>query len=164
MLLVFFSHCRVTQIERFELFYNHVGDNRAGEPFIVGGNDVPRRPFGTGVIKGTLKSVHVVVPLAPFSHVGKRKFPVLLRCIDTSEQAALLLSLREVEEEFQDDDSIPDKVLLKVVYLVEAMLPDTLSLVFWRQHLQIQNLLVDSDDQHFFVVGAIKNSNPAARR
>jgi hypothetical protein len=44
------------------------------------------------------------------------------------------------------------------------MLPDTLSLVFWRQHLQIQNLLVDSDDQHFFVVGAIKNSNPAARR
>jgi len=41
--------------------------------------------FSAGVIKGVLKSLHVVVPIAPLFGIGKGKRPALLRRIDARE-------------------------------------------------------------------------------
>ena len=39
-----------------------LGHNQVAEPFVVGGDDVPRRIFGAGLGENVLKSLRVIVP------------------------------------------------------------------------------------------------------
>ena len=163
ILAVFFAGDRVVQFEGFELFDNHFGDGRAGEPFMVCGDDVPRRVFCAGVIKGVLESTHVVVPIGALFDVGKGKLPVFLRCIDARQETAFLFFLREIEKEFQYHDPVPNEILFKIIDLVKAVFPKVLSLRSGRQSLQIQELRMDANDQHLFVVRTVKNPDPPPR-
>src|ERR1039458_10242374 len=43
------AHLGVTQFERLQCIHDHLGDNQAGEPFMVRGDDMPWRIISGGI-------------------------------------------------------------------------------------------------------------------
>src|SRR5436190_1691103 len=85
------------------------GSHRADdprEPFVVGGHDVPRRVLRCRVADRVLVGAHVVAPVRALLRVVRGELPVLLRLLEPLEEAALLLALRDVQEELPDDDAV----------------------------------------------------------
>ena len=153
----------VAEVEGFEFGDDDVGDGGAGEPLVVGGDDVPGRPFGAGVVEGVLEGVHVVVPEGALFGVVDGELPVLLGRVDAREEALLLLLLRDVEEEFEDVDAVADEVVLEVVDLLEAVPPDFLLVLRLGGELLVaEDFGVDADDQDLLVVGAVEDADAPA--
>src|ERR1039458_6170354 len=55
-------------------------------------------------------------------------------------------------------------MLLKMIDLVEAALPDSRSMRAGWQSLRIKSLRVDADNEHLFVIGTVEDGDSAARR
>ncbi len=62
------------------------GNGRSAEPFVVGGDDVPGRPFGAGMVEAVLKGGLVFVPMTTFFNVGCSELPVFLWRIQASHE------------------------------------------------------------------------------
>src|SRR6266545_5756339 len=133
---------------------------QAGEPLVVGGDDVPGGVGGGRAPDHVLVGVHVGVPVLALPGVLGRELPVFLRLLEAAQEALLLLLARHVEEELPDHDPVVVEVLLEMVDVLEKVLADALGEAGRRQLLAGQELRVDADHQHFLVVGAVEDADP----
>jgi hypothetical protein len=60
-----------------------------------------------------LERPHVVVPVRPFGQVGRGELPLLAWLVEASEEAPLLLPLRDAKEELHDLGPVPVQVALE---------------------------------------------------
>ena len=65
------------EIEGVEGFENGAGDDEAGEPLVVGGDDVPGRMLGGGLLNHFFVSFLIILPEAALLNVGHGKLPIL---------------------------------------------------------------------------------------
>jgi hypothetical protein len=137
-------------------------DDDAGEPFIIGGHDVPRGLFGGGVTDHLLVGCHVVVPEPAFTDVGGGELPVFGGIIQAFEEAAFLFLFGNMEEELTDDDSVAGEVAFEVADICEAVFPDLRGDQLRGQLLAGQQFGVHTDDEGLFVVTAVEDADMAA--
>src|SRR6185312_1400293 len=163
-LLLLRAHLWVCKVEVFDCFHDRRRDNKPGEPFVVGRHHVPWRVLGCCGGDRLLVCAHVVTPVLALSHVRSREFPVLLRVVEALHEALLLLLARHVQEEFEDDDALPGKVILEAHDVGEPFVPDALADELRRQFLILQNSFVHAHNQDFLVIGTIEYSNPPTLR
>jgi len=104
---------REMQIELFQRGDDRRSDHHAGEPFVVGRDDVPRRRRGRGVRDRILIGRLVAIPQLPFLDIGHREFPVLRRVFQPAEEALTLLLLGDVEEELQHHGAVARQIALE---------------------------------------------------
>src|SRR5207247_10751651 len=109
-----------------EFWDEDVGDCDVGEPFLIGGYHVPRRPFSARVAEYVFERLVIIVPARPFLHIVRGKLPILFRCIQAGQETPALLFARDVEKEFQYLNAVVDQITLEVVNLTEASLPNVL--------------------------------------
>ena len=96
--------------------------------------------------------------------VGHGELPVLVWFLQAVEEAPALLLLGHVQEQLHDLEAVVDEITLPVVDVAEAALPHVaLGSRSWEM-LPGQEVRVDADDQHFFVVGAVEDGDIAPSR
>lgn len=118
--------------------------------------------FGGCVANHIFVGVHVVFPEAPLFDIGRRKFPIFFGAFEAVKEAAFLFLAGDVEEEFSDDDAVVSEVGFEIVDVFVALFPDVLSEELGRQLLFLEQLGVDTDDEDFFVIGAVKDPDASA--
>src|ERR1700757_37316 len=64
-----------------------------------------------------------------------------------------------MKEKFSHHHAISRQILFEVANVFETFLPDLFADQFWRQLLLRQEFRMHPDDEHFFVIAAIKNSD-----
>src|SRR5712692_756585 len=101
--LQFLALCRInfgiSEVQFFECVHDRCRDDQPRIPFVVGGDDVPRRMLSRGMLDHFLVGGHVVAPEAALTDVGGRKLPVLRGLFEPPQEALALLPFREVEKE-----------------------------------------------------------------
>ena len=90
-----------------------MGNDQPGILLIVGWYYIPRRVMGAGGVQAGLISLHVVPPIFPLVNVREAELPVLVRLINTLEEALPLLVFREMEEDLYDPGSIAVEMFLR---------------------------------------------------
>ncbi len=150
------------QIEILEGFEDSARNDETREPFVVGGNDVPRRVLGGGLLNHFLVSFLIILPEAALLNVGHGKLPILFGIFEALEEALLLFFLGEMKEEFADDDAVAREVALESVDVLVALLPDVLGDEAFGQFLRAKKRRVDADDEDFLVVRAVEDTDFAA--
>ncbi len=132
---------------------------------MVGGDDVPGRVLGGGVVEGLLKGLLVIVPVLALLHVVHGELPVFVRAVDALQKALLLLLFRYVEEELQDHRAVEVQVALHLVDRAVAVLPERIVNVLHRldaRNALIENILgMHAGHQHLFVVRAVEDADAA---
>src|SRR5260370_30106546 len=68
----------------------------------------------TGGTEAGLIRLHVLLPVVSLLDIGDAEFPVLIRLIDTFEEALSLFFLRDMEEELNHARTIAMQVVLQV--------------------------------------------------
>ena len=124
-----------------------LADEQVSKPLSVGRYDVPGRMCGTGSFEHRGERGLIVVPEESFVEVTEREFPVLVGFIETVLQPLPLLVLRDVKEQLHDRRSFVDEHLLEGVDVGVAPLPPFGG-----------NEVMDTNDEHIFVVRAIERS------
>src|SRR5262245_47191752 len=114
-LLPFFRvDLRVREIEVFHRFNDRGGDGETSEPPAVGWDDEPGCVLRCGGANGRFVRVLVVVPKPAFVYVRGGELPVLLWSVEALHEALFLLLGRQVQKEFEDDDSLTGEIVLEV--------------------------------------------------
>ena len=122
-LALLLGHLGPAEVESLDRVDEDPGDEGLGEPLVVGGDDVPRRPGRRGGGERGLEGGHVLVPERPLGDVGRVELPLLAGRVEPGEEALLLLLLRDVEEELHDLRPVPVEVALEGVDVLVAFLP-----------------------------------------
>src|SRR6185295_18558805 len=92
---------RILEVEALQRVHDDFGNRYTREPFVIGGNDEPRRVFGARRRQRILVCGHVVVPALALVEVGRLKLPVLGGLVEPRQQTPPLLLFRHVEEELE---------------------------------------------------------------
>src|SRR3954451_11847285 len=153
---------RELQIEAFERGDDGRADHDAGEPFVIGRHDMPRRRWRRGVPDDVLIDRLIALPARALGNVAHRELPVFRRLLQPGQEALALLLFGDVEEELQDDCAVAREIALEGGDVLEALLPDVLGDEPWRQLLGFEDLGMDARDQAFLVVGTVEDANAAA--
>ncbi len=122
-----FVHVGEGEVKIVEGFEDSSGDDKTSEPFIIGGDDVPRRVFCGGLLDHFFVSFLVVVPVAALLDVGHGEFPIFFGVFEAFEEALFLFILGNVKKEFADDDPVPGEIALESVDVLIAFVPDVLA-------------------------------------
>ena len=85
-------------MEVFQRFEHRTPHNQAGEPFVIGGHDVPVCFPAVGGADGVLVGTHVFVPKFALSDIIHRELPALPGVIEPGEEPPALLLLGDVQE------------------------------------------------------------------
>src|SRR4030095_8159243 len=101
------------------------------------------------------------VPWRALARVRGRELPVLVRKVEASHEALLLLLLRDVQEELADRDAVPGRVGVEAVDVLIALLPDVLADDGGRQLLGGEELRVHPDHEDLLVVRAVEDADAA---
>src|SRR5262249_25725399 len=97
-------------------------------------------------------------------HVRGRELPMFVRPVEALHEALLLLLARQVQEEFEDDGSLPSEVILELRDIEKPLPPDVFAHELRRQILLLQDMLVHTHNEDFLIVGSIENSDPPPLR
>ena len=143
---------------------NHLREHEACKPFVVGRHNVPWRAFRGGVTNHVFVGVLVVVPAPSLLYVPGGEFPVFLGLFQARKKAFLLFLLREMEEEFANHGAVPRHVLLKASNVLEAFVPQVLRNELVWNSLVLQQLRMDPDDEHLFVIRPIEDTDVTTLR
>ena len=76
----------------------------------------------------------------------------------------MLFFERNVEPEFQDDCAVLRQMFFMVSYRLVALLPQLIEINLIWQPLCVEEFRVDTNDQNFFIITSIENSDPASLR
>jgi len=147
---------REMQLEPVERRDDGGADHDAGEPFVVGRHDIPRRMLGGGAANRIFVGLHVIVPEAALANVVGGKFPVFLRLIEAREKALFLLAVRYMQKELQDDDAVAREVALEPANVAMALLPNIFGDQIGREFLGLEQLPMDAHDERLLVVAAVE--------
>src|SRR5262245_34018927 len=129
------AHLRIVEVDRREGVHDRGGHHEAREPLVVRRHHVPGCLVRGGLADRILIGALVVPPVPALGDVVRGELPVLLGLVEPRQEAALLLALRDVEEELPDQRAVARQVTLEVADVLEALLPDPL-----RQELRGQLL------------------------
>ena len=80
------------------------------------------------------------------------------------QKAALLLFFGEMQEEFDDGDSVPREIALEGADVLVTLLPDVLGDELLGETLVGQRLGMHAHDQHFFIVRTVEDPDAATGR
>ena len=69
-----------------------------------------------------------------------------------------------MKKEFSHRYAIPRQILLEIPDVFEPLFPNLFAYKFWRHLLLCQEFGMNPDDEHFFIVTAVKDSDVAAIR
>src|SRR5208337_2974654 len=152
----------IGEVELLDRLDDRRGDDKTGEPLVVGRHHVPRRVLGGRGPNRLLERIHVVVPELALMHVGRGKLPVLIGLFEALHEALLLFLAREVEEELEDDRPLPGEVVLEVRDVGEALVPDAFAEERRGKLLPLQDLLVHPHDENLFVVRSVEDADLSA--
>jgi len=89
------------QVHFFHRLHNYPGDNEVSVPFVVGRNEIPRRPLRASLVQSVLVSFHVLDPESSLRKIVTAELPPLGRIVQALLQPFLLLILVDMEKEFQ---------------------------------------------------------------
>src|ERR1700719_4033102 len=64
-----------------------------------------------------------------------------------------------MQKELEHRDAVAREVALESIDIFEAFLPDMFRYKFVGQFFVLQNLRVDTDNQHLFIIGAVENTD-----
>jgi hypothetical protein len=137
-----------------EVFHGLNDDLRDGEvakPFVIGGDDIPRRMFGAALVEDVFVSGLVAGPVFALGVIGFADFPAAGGIVEALFEAVELFLFADVEVEFEDVGAVGGEALLEVVDLLIALGPDFFG-----------NEVVYADDEDVFVVGAVEDDDFAA--
>src|SRR5262252_1670972 len=153
---------RVCEIELLHRFHNRSRDNKARKPLVVSWHHEPWRVLRRGGANRFFVCAHVIAPKLTFVDVRSRELPVLLRYIEALHKALFLLLARHVQEELEDDDSLPSEVILKVRDIGEPLVPYAIADQGFGNLLLLEDLLVHAHNQDLLVIGAVEYPDPPA--
>src|SRR6516164_7670089 len=153
---------RICEIELLHRFHNRSRDNKARKPPAVSRHHEPWRVLRCSGANSFFVRAHVVAPELTFVHVRSRELPVLLRCVEALQKPLFLFLARHVQEELEDNDSLPSEVILKVRDIGEPLAPYALSHQRLRYLLLLQDRLVHAHNQDLLVIGAVEYPDPPA--
>jgi hypothetical protein len=98
-------------------------------------------------------------------NVGGAELPVLLRLIDARKESFSLFFVGEVEEYLDGLGGVAMKMLLHVHNGLKPLLPNVLLVAqLLGETLAAENLRMHSDDQYLFIIGTVKDADPASFR
>src|SRR5271169_4618419 len=117
---------------------------------MVGWYYIPRRVTHTRRTQRIFESGYIVVPKIALGIVGFADLPVVCRIVEPLLEARELLSLADMQKEFQDSGSTLEKLGLEVADAIVTCAPG-----------RLVNQLVDSRDQHVLVVRAVEDRHPS---
>src|SRR5439155_24062879 len=117
-------------------------------PFFVGTDNEPWTLVGTAAAQDTLVGVNVVLPPLSLLKVSRREFPLLCRIAKPLLNSPLLLVFADVKKELQDRDIVLTQHSFEVVDLIISLRLN-----------RLRHKLMDSDDQHILIVGAVENTH-----
>ena len=117
---------------------------------------------GAGLGEDLAERLLVVVPVGALLGVVGAELPVLLGLVDAGQEPAALLLLADVQEQLDEAEALVGQVVLPVVDLAEAPVPDAAVLELGRDLLAGEDLGVDPDDEDLLVVGAVEDADVAA--
>jgi hypothetical protein len=104
-----------------------------------------------------------LLPVFPLVNVRGAELPVLVRLIDTLKESLPLFFVRKVEEYLDNPRAVTMKVLLQVHDGAIPLLPnDLLVAQFLGKPLAAKKLRMYPNDEHFFVVRPIEDTDAAA--
>src|SRR5215469_12528949 len=164
LLLLLAAHARIFQVQFLHRLHDGRRHHEPREPLVVGRHDEPRRILRGGRPDGLLVGVHIGGPVAALARIGHGELPVLLRLIEALEEALLLFPPRQVQEELEDDGSLPAQVFLEVINVAEPLGPDAPGHARSGQPLLIEDVRVHPHDQDLLVIGAIEDTDSTALR
>src|SRR4051794_31845264 len=157
-------HLRVGELQPAQPLRDRRHHGQPREPLVVGRDHEPGRLRGGGRADRVLVGRLVLVPVLPLGDVAGRELPVFPGLVEAGEEALLLLRLRHVEEELEDQRALPRQVALEGRDVAAAFLPDVRRDQLVRQLLGAQHTLVDAHHQHLLVVGAVEDPDPPTLR
>src|SRR6266536_3325804 len=155
---------RVGEVEVLQGLNDHVGHDDPGEPLVVGRNDVPGGPLSAGGGDHLFVGTRIILPEVSLLGVGRRELPVLVRVVQPRQQPLLLFLSRDVQEELPDDRAVPGQMALEGVDVVVPLFPDALRYELAREHLRLEDLAVNADDEDFLIVRAVEDADDAPLR
>jgi hypothetical protein len=131
-------------------------DRRDGDvtvPLVVAGDDEPGGVLAAGGGEEVVVGVHVAGPELALVDVGVGELPVFFLVVDAGLEAAGLLVPRDMEVELKDEDVVVGEKAFEFVDVFETPVRDI-----------ARDELVDARGEDVFVVGAVEDSDHAARR
>src|SRR5207248_8093057 len=126
-------------------------------------------PFGAGIAEPVRTCRLVGIPERSLANIRGGELPVLRWLVDARNEPLPLRLPGEIEEQLDDADTVVRKVALVVVDLAEPLLPDPITRTFLptrsiRELLRLEQLRMDADHQHLFVVRPVENADAPASR
>ena len=117
----------ILEVEVFQGFERRTRHDQPSEPFVVSGHNVPGRfPAAGGADRGLI-GIHVFVPELALSDVIHGELPLLGGLVEPGQETPALLLLRDMQEEFEYDDTVVGKMSLKGANILETLLPYVLA-------------------------------------
>ena len=108
--------------------------------------------------------VHVVVPQGAFRDVVGVELPQLVGIVETSDEPALLLVLRHVQEELHDLRAGVVEVAFEGIDVLEPLAPEAVPAIARGQALSVQPLGMNPKRNDLFVVRAVEDADPSPLR
>src|SRR5438093_1085091 len=119
----------------------------------------------TGSSRTNSSPVRAPIPVSPpgFFDVVEAEFPVLVRLVDTREEALALLLLRKMEEELEDARSVAMQVVFQPGDRAKPLLPDRVRVEeIVGQLFGAQDLRMHAHDQHLLVIRTVEDADATA--
>ena len=111
----------ILELEAGHDFDQNLRDDDIAIPLVIGRDDEPRGMLSAGSREQVFIACLVLLPELALSEVALGKLPMLIRSVDTGTKPRGLLLLRDMKEEFEDDDIIVGKHGLKAPDVIEAL-------------------------------------------
>ena len=143
----------ILQLQALQRVDDNLRDRDIAIPLHVGGNRKPGRVLRAGLREHVFIRIDVVIPELALLEVRVGELPMLLRVVQPRLQPTRLLLLRDIEEEFQDDDVILGKRLLEAIDLLDPLLDDL-----------PRDLAVNTRREYVLIVRPVEDLNHPARR
>ena len=118
---------------------------------MIGRDQIPRHVASAAFAQGILIGCLVAIPVFPSCIIRLTEFPVSGGVIEPPLEAAELLVFANVQEKFRNVHPIRREPLLEIVDLFVPLRSNVLG-----------NQIVNADNHHIFLVGAVEDHNLAA--
>src|SRR5208337_876033 len=155
------TYLGVAEIEPVAGRGNDSSHQAAGDPFVIGGNDVPGCPFRAGRPESLLVGLHVVVPEAALEEVCRRELPVFPGIFKPLEKSLTLFVLGDVQEELEHHCAVAGQVPLQSIDVFIAVSPEVVVDLDVGDPRGLDQLRMHSDDQDLLVIGAVEDADPS---
>src|ERR1700733_12543336 len=96
-------------------------------------------------------------------NIGETELPILIRLINSLQEPLSLFFLRKMKEDFDRARAVMKQVAFQVDDGAISVFPEGVGVKqLFRKPLTAENLRMHPDDQHFLIIGTIKDADASA--